>query len=430
MTELDLKRLTPKHPTSRECARKGKKDGKEAMPAADWQNAAPFVQRLAKTAAARNEEIGRRLRQALNKSASRVAELLKTEPLYADRVALSRKRRDAAEERVTKARALHEGVDPNKGPTTGAGLRTMSTGWHTFALIALGIGEFAVTLKAFEELLDEKSRLWEWKTTSQVLDNESAWVFPLRWNNFNEITEPVYLVINLQGLVPIFLTFATASLFIIYAHFLGVTIKRHSDRLLPQPGWVMWTMVPIGVVIVLAAAGLAVIRSTATEIVSRSAIAAEVGQGVTLDPGFLQWGVLFPTFLLIQLGLIVIAAAVSYSYYSTTREMLKEANKDLKKANDELSREENRHEAIVREIEVESEQAEHMPQEALVAVNHERRVYEMLAANYVDHSCRSRARQVTAELSQVNYAEIAPPSWLESWEYVTISVRSKSPRDG
>jgi hypothetical protein len=106
MTALDLKNLTPKYPTMRECARKGKKDGKEAMPAADWQNPAPFVERLAKTAAARNEEIGKRLRQALNRSASRIAELLKIEPIYAERVAIIKRRRDAAEQRVNSARAV------------------------------------------------------------------------------------------------------------------------------------------------------------------------------------------------------------------------------------------------------------------------------------------------------------------------------------
>ena len=426
MTALDLKNLTPKYPTMRECARKGKKDGKEAMPAADWQNPAPFVERLAKTAAARNEEIGKRLRQALNRSASRIAELLKIEPIYAERVAIIKRRRDAAEQRVNSARALHEGVDPNKGPTTGAGLRTMSRGWHNFALIALGIGEFAVTLKAFEELLDETSRLWEWQTPQQIEDATSAVVLPLRWNNFGEITEPVYMVIELQGLIPIFLTFATASLFIIYAHFLGITIKRHNDRLLPQPNWVLWAMVPVGVLITLAATGLAVIRSTATEIVRRSAGRGEVDETVELAPWFLQWGILFPTFLLIQLGLIVIAAAVSYSYYSTTRQQLDEAEKELNKASKDLAKEEKQHEALLRQIEIEQEQAQHMPREAIAAVNHERRVCEMLAANYIDNSCRSQAKQVTAELSTVTYADVSSPSWLDSWEYVKVSVKNES----
>jgi hypothetical protein len=50
-----------------------------------------------------------------------------------------------------------------------------------------------------------------------------------------------------------------------------------------------------------------------------------------------------------------------------------------------------------------------------------------LAANYIDNSCRSQAKQVTAELSTVTYADIASPSWLDSWEYVKVSVRNESP---
>jgi hypothetical protein len=143
-----------------------------------------------------------------------------------------------------------------------------------------------------------------------------------------------------------------------------------------------------------------------------------------LSANALQYFVLFPTFLFIQLGLLLVATAISFGHYSSTRKTMVEASKELEKTKLAYARSEGQLEAILREIETEQQQGRHLHEEAISAVNHERRVYEMLAASYIDQNLRSRARQVSNDLAKVHYAEIPPPSWLQSWEYVSISWQS------
>jgi hypothetical protein len=423
---LNLVGVEPKFPSEKTCRKMGRQDGQESIPSSDNSISSPFIVQLSRTAAARIEEIGRRLRITENAIRARVAELAATRQIWQVKRETAMAERAAAKGRFEQARGVHEGLDPNRATTVGGGIRIISNFWYAFALIALGIGEFAITLRAFEKVLGEPARLYEWLTPSQIEEKGEldSVVSPLRWNNFNEVAEPAYLVINFDGIIPILVTFAASALFIIYAHFLGIVLKRHSEKDIPQPRWVLWAMVPITVIVFLGALGLAYFRSTASGVL-RQSVATELGiaQAGELSAGDTRLFILFPTFLFVQLGLVVVAAAISYGHYSTSREALKNAERALIEADKQLNHVEEAFESMVREYETQLHSGRHVLKEAVAAANRERRMYEMLASAYLDANLKARPDRVTINVTTYQIYEVELPSWLDDWHFKThVSV--------
>jgi hypothetical protein len=243
---------------------------------------------------------------------------------------------------------------------------------------------------------------------------------------FNSITgETVNIYMDYLALLPILLTLAVTIFLIAYAYSLGVTLKRHVDRVAVQPRWVRDFSIIIGVVVALGLAGIAWVRAM---IVPLTVLPADAG----VTPESLRTFVLFPTLFLILVGVVLVTAFVAFARHSEVYARIKRFEKErgqlrvrAAQAEADLARKSALKARMQQEPHVRLEQAR-------MRANQERQFYAAAASMYVVANLRNRRRRNDGMTLNIDVPPLQLPPWLAKWESpeVTYTVTTLETRVG
>jgi hypothetical protein len=466
-TRANLSRVTnaPALPSRRECERQGRTDGREEIPGPGWAVGSPFLVHLSSVAAARLDAIGERLRGDQGDLAAGLAEAELAEQLARERLVAAQSELMRSEARVNEERDRYEGVGDRTPSSVGSSLSTMGRGWAVAIFIALGAAIFGLALPAVEVLTGQPARIW-YAVPVQVVaaEGEAAvgdaaaaegdaaagevaadaaageaaatpdvTVEPVTdsggialYTLFNSITgETVNIYMDYLALLPILLTLAVTIFLIAYAYSLGVTLKRHVDRVAVQPRWVRDFSIIIGVVVALGLAGIAWVRAM---IVPLTVLPADAG----VTPESLRTFVLFPTLFLILVGVVLVTAFVAFARHSEVYARIKRFEKErgqlrvrAAQAEADLARKSALKARMQQEPHVRLEQAR-------MRANQERQFYAAAASMYVVANLRNRRRRNDGMTLNIDVPPLQLPPWLAKWESpeVTYTVTTLETRVG
>jgi len=452
----------PALPSRRECERQGRTDGREEIPGPGWAVGSPFLMHLSSVAAARLDAIGERLRGDQGDLAAGLAEAELAEQLARERLVSAQKELSRSESRVNEERDRYEGVGDRTPSSVGSSLSTMGRGWAIAIFIALGAAIFGLALPAVEVLTGQSARIWYAVPVQAVVGegepavadaaagdaavaDESAAVDvaagevaaadvtiePVTdsggialYTLFNSITgETVNIYMDYLALLPILLTLAVTIFLIAYAYSLGVTLKRHVDRVAVQPRWVRDFSIIIGVVVALGLAGIAWVRAM---IVPLTALPPDAG----VTPESLRTFVLFPTLFLILVGVVLVTAFVAFARHSEVYARIKRFEKErgqlrvrAAQAEADLARKSSLKARMQQEPHVRLEQAR-------MRANQERQFYAAAASMYVVANLRNRRRRNDGMTLNIDVPTLQLPPWLSKWESpeVTYTVTTLETR--
>jgi hypothetical protein len=444
-TRANSSRVTnaPALPSRRECERQGRTDGREEIPGPGWAVGSPFLVHLSSVAAARLDAIGERLRGDQGDLAAGLAEAELAEQLARERLVAAQSELTRSEARVNEERDRYEGVGDRTPSSVGSSLSTMGRGWAVAIFIALGAAIFGLALPAVEVLTGQPARIWYAVpvqvvaaggeaaadaaaapdvTVEPVTDSGGIALYTL----FNSITgETVNIYMDYLALLPILLTLAVTIFLIAYAYSLGVTLKRHVDRVAVQPRWVRDFSIVIGVVVALGLAGIAWVRAM---IVPLTVLPADAG----VTPESLRTFVLFPTLFLILVGVVLVTAFVAFARHSEVYARIKRFEKErgqlrvrAAQAEADLARKSALKARMQQEPHVRLEQAR-------MRANQERQFYAAAASMYVVANLRNRRRRNDGMTLNIDVPPLQLPPWLAKWESpeVTYTVTTLETRVG
>jgi len=461
----------PALPSRRECERQGRTDGREEIPGPGWAVGSPFLMHLSSVAAARLDAIGERLRGDQGDLAAGLAEAELAEQLARERLVSAQKELSRSESRVNEERDRYEGVGDRTPSSVGSSLSTMGRGWAIAIFIALGAAIFGLALPAVEVLTGQSARIWyavpvqavvgegeaavadatagDAATGDAAVADEAAvadaaadvaagdvaatdvTIEPVTdsggialYTLFNSITgETVNIYMDYLALLPILLTLAVTIFLIAYAYSLGVTLKRHVDRVAVQPRWVRDFSIIIGVVVALGLAGIAWVRAM---IVPLTALPPDAG----VTPESLRTFVLFPTLFLILVGVVLVTAFVAFARHSEVYARIKRFEKErgqlrvrAAQAEADLARKSSLKARMQQEPHVRLEQAR-------MRANQERQFYAAAASMYVVANLRNRRRRNDGMTLNIDVPTLQLPPWLSKWESpeVTYTVTTLETR--
>ena len=436
----------PALPSRRECERQGRTDGREEIPGPGWAVGSPFLMHLSSVAAARLDAIGERLRGDQGDLAAGLAEAELAEQLARERLVSAQKELSRSESRVNEERDRYEGVGDRTPSSVGSSLSTMGRGWAIAIFIALGAAIFGLALPAVEVLTGQSARIWYAVPVQAVVGESEAeaadaaagevaaadvTIEPVTdsggialYTLFNSITgETVNIYMDYLALLPILLTLAVTIFLIAYAYSLGVTLKRHVDRVAVQPRWVRDFSIIIGVVVALGLAGIAWVRAM---IVPLTALPPDAG----VTPESLRTFVLFPTLFLILVGVVLVTAFVAFARHSEVYARIKRFEKErgqlrvrAAQAEADLARKSSLKARMQQEPHVRLEQAR-------MRANQERQFYAAAASMYVVANLRNRRRRNDGMTLNIDVPTLQLPPWLSKWESpeVTYTVTTLETR--
>jgi hypothetical protein len=398
---------------------------------------------LSSVAAARLDAIGERLRGDQGDLAAGLAEAELAEKLARERLVAAQSELTRSEARVNEERDRYEGVGDRTPSSVGSSLSTMGRGWAVAIFIALGAAIFGLALPAVEVLTGQPARIWYAVpvqvvaaggeaaadaaaapdvTVEPVTDSGGIALYTL----FNSITgETVNIYMDYLALLPILLTLAVTIFLIAYAYSLGVTLKRHVDRVAVQPRWVRDFSIVIGVVVALGLAGIAWVRAM---IVPLTVLPADAG----VTPESLRTFVLFPTLFLILVGVVLVTAFVAFARHSEVYARIKRFEKErgqlrvrAAQAEADLARKSALKARMQQEPHVRLEQAR-------MRANQERQFYAAAASMYVVANLRNRRRRNDGMTLNIDVPPLQLPPWLAKWESpeVTYTVTTLETRVG
>jgi hypothetical protein len=412
----------------------------------------PFLVHLSSVAAARLDAIGERLRGDQGDLAAGLAEAELAEQLARERLVAAQSELTRSEARVNEERDRYEGVGDRTPSSVGSSLSTMGRGWAVAIFIALGAAIFGLALPAVEVLTGQPARIWyavpvqvvaaEGEAAADAAAGEAAadaaaapdvTVEPVTdsggialYTLFNSITgETVNIYMDYLALLPILLTLAVTIFLIAYAYSLGVTLKRHVDRVAVQPRWVRDFSIVIGVVVALGLAGIAWVRAM---IVPLTVLPADAG----VTPESLRTFVLFPTLFLILVGVVLVTAFVAFARHSEVYARIKRFEKErgqlrvrAAQAEADLARKSALKARMQQEPHVRLEQAR-------MRANQERQFYAAAASMYVVANLRNRRRRNDGMTLNIDVPPLQLPPWLAKWESpeVTYTVTTLETRVG
>jgi hypothetical protein len=424
---------------------------------------------LSSVAAARLDAIGERLRGDQGDLAAGLAEAELAEQLARERLVAAQSELTRSEARVNEERDRYEGVGDRTPSSVGSSLSTMGRGWAVAIFIALGAAIFGLALPAVEVLTGQPARIWYAVPVQAVVaaEGEAAadaavdaaadaaagdvaaegdvavgdaaaaatdvTIEPVTdsggialYTLFNSITgETVNIYMDYLALLPILLTLAVTIFLIAYAYSLGVTLKRHVDRVAVQPRWVRDFSIIIGVVVALGLAGIAWVRAM---IVPLTVLPADAG----VTPESLRTFVLFPTLFLILVGVVLVTAFVAFARHSEVYARIKRFEKErgqlrvrAAQAEADLARKSALKARMQQEPHVRLEQAR-------MRANQERQFYAAAASMYVVANLRNRRRRNDGMTLNIDVPPLQLPPWLAKWESpeVTYTVTTLETRVG
>ena len=261
----------------RRARRKGKSHGKQNHPHEAWgEKPAPFLEALHAQFSARVEELDQQLRIFRGQSITFQEEDTADKNAQEYETGQLEKERSLYEMQLEKLLTEQSGL-PNENPTGKAARHRLIPVWLYFvALVILAVGEFFVTLPAVAKLLND------------------------------------------EGPKGYLITTSFASLSIIVAHLVGLSLKAQIDRVNPQPRWQIWGSSLLVFFITIVVLLLSAIRSDSV-------------QAVPFTFGMSQkvFGTLL--FFVVQMTFILSAVALSYFNHSELDSQLNKTRKKIKK---------------------------------------------------------------------------------------------------
>jgi hypothetical protein len=260
---------------------RGRRDGKSEKPSPSWgSNSVPFLLELHKRAIERaknlelvtRQELGDAVRQTVNRD---------------DRLAFLRNQVALESQKEMKLRARAEAIQQNidgyaeENPIGRfARVRAIPDLAYYFILILLASGEVLVTGPALVRLFDEL----DW----------AAYVIAL----------------------------ATGLLTVVYAHIVGISLKMKLDRQKPQENWVIKTLIPLSIVILVAILSLAFLRS--------GQVYGQLKNFNVLTDDWAKRVFLVVFFVFVQMAFIGVATKLAFLHYSQQEHELRKAKRALK----------------------------------------------------------------------------------------------------
>lgn len=339
---------------------RGKRDGKSEKPGPNWgRNSVPFLVELQKLSAERAKHLELQTRQNLSTSVKKT--LARDEKL-----AILKNQINGYQEKISqladRAKRIQKSIDgyEEENPIGRfARVRAIPDLVYWAILVVLATGEVLVTAPALVQL-------------------------------FNELEQIAYVI-----------AFAAGLLTVVFAHIVGISLKMKLDRQKPQENWVIKTLIPLAIVVLIAVIGLALLRSGQVfgQLASFNILTSDLAKRIFL--------ILF--FIFLQLSFIGIAAKLAFLHFSQQEHELRKAKRDLKiqeKKRDKLTSAFAKLAAqnfLSRDL-IDVAKREMESKIALIASN-----YDAAAAIYCDANIHARRDEIDA-----SHPALIPPPFLHS----------------
>ena len=351
-------------PTRREVARQGVLDGRENIPGENWGGERPpFLLDLRNQARVELENIELNLLKQQDGSDSKITNfetrlMTAKKALELSEISLAETEKD-----FVNALSIDRPGEDELGESRSAKLRTYSTSLYLLLLVALGVGEFAVTKAAFGYL-------------------------------FNE------------GNVAYGMTIATVAVSIGFAHQTGISWKRsHDKENHPSDSVFRFWKIMFGFM-VLFVLGLAAARAAKTPIIIDG-----IQTKVPLAEIFVKAPLYVFIFFVLQMTLILVALGAAYSHYSLPLERLHMIEKRARKRHKIQVKTLN----LVRKLENDIELTKKQRPRLRIAARNEVRAlihtYSSLAEVYRASNLRGRSRSVSQAIVGLQAPELELPGW-------------------
>lgn len=351
-------------PTRREVARQGVLDGRENIPGENWGGERPpFLLDLRNQARVELENIELNFLQSQDASDSSVSNL-ETRLITAEKaLELSELTLQETEKDFANALSIDRPGEDELGESRSAKLRTYSTTLYVLLLLALGLGEFAVTKAAFGYLFNEGNTTYG-------------------------------------------MTIATVAVSIGFAHQTGVAWKRSHDKENHPSDSVFRFWKLMFFFIILFVLGLAAARAAKTPIIIDGIkTTVPLSQIITTAPLYVL------IFFILQMTLILVALGAAYNHYSLPLERLHMVEKRARKRHKQQIKTLNLVRKLENQIHLNKTQR---PRLRITARNEVRALihtYASLAETYRAANLRGRSRSVSQAIAGLQAPELELPAW-------------------
>lgn len=336
---------------------RGKRDGKSEKPGPEWgKQSVPFLLELHKKAIESAKNLELLTRQELGNSVTQTVERDDRLAFLKSQIGNQTKKEEKLRNRAESIQQNIDGYAEENPIGRFARVRAIPDVAYWCILLLLASGEVFVTAPALVEL-------------------------------FNELDFIAYVIAAAVGLLTV-----------VYAHIVGISLKMKLDRQKPQENWVIKTLIPLSVVVLMAILALAFLRSgqVLTELADFNILTQEWAKRVFL--------VFF--FIFLQLSFIGIAAKLAFLHYSQQEHELRKAKRELvklEKSGKELTDEFSQlaTQSFLSEDLIDIAKEELRAKIDLIGSN-----YEAAAAIYCDANIHARRDEIDA-----SHPALIPPVW-------------------
>lgn len=261
---------------------RGRRDGKSEKPGPGWgSQSVPFLIELHKRAIERAKNLELSTRQelggAVHQTVSRDDRLV----FLNTQISLEMEKESKLRNRADSIQQSIDGYAEENPIGRFARVRAIPDLVYWSILLLLASGEVFITAPALVEL-------------------------------FNELQWIAYIIAAAAGLLTV-----------VYAHIVGISLKMKLDRQKPQEPWVVKTLIPLSIVVLMAIISLAFLRS--------GQVLLQLANFNILTSEWSKRLFLIVFFVFLQLAFIGIAAKLAFLHYSQQEHELRKAKRELRK---------------------------------------------------------------------------------------------------
>ncbi len=268
----------------RRAKKKGRFEGKSNHPHEAWgETPVPFLEKMHAYYSSKIEELRNQWTIARGQSVTHTEEDKANKSAQAYEIQELNTERSSYEEHLQKLLREKIGL-PNENPVGKAARSRAVPVWlYVIALTMLAVGEFLVTLPAVARILND------------------------------------------EGLKGWLITTSFASLSIIVAHIIGITLKMQADRVNPQPRWQIWGIIVLWIFLTGVVLLLAAVRSDSVQGVPFSFGLSMTAFGTTL-------------FFVVQMSFVLSAMALSYFNHAEIDVQIERAKRKINRLTRKIKR--------------------------------------------------------------------------------------------
>jgi len=336
----------------------GNKDGKAGIPLPEWApDSVPYLKEVFGTSKIQISKIQQDLlnikQRKRDQHHSKLTQLESAKKIHQELKEYELEKKKAYD----VAKEEFDGDNKEAPASKFARLRTISIFWYAPLLIAMVIGEFAITFPAFERFLND---------------------IPL------QIGIPIIDSLNIK--TSFLTTLGASALTVAFAHVLGVVTKLGVDREKPLPSWVMRVSLIIGVLVFGAIFFISVLRG---------ASAKTEALATTIASEDLRKIFVFLLFLILQVALVTVAAALSFLHHSIHVVDLKKAKSIWDKAKKQESEIARKITKLTSDLSTDLNLLEkNLNEQFEVKINRIKGEYEKVAGAYITANLRTRSTKL------------------------------------